>query len=1050
MQHILSLQGDDLHRLETLVFPKIATGETILFLGSGASVTDEKCYLSKEIIDYYSDAKGIKLETTDITDFVDTLSATPDFNRDEFDEYVAMLLKKLKVSDTHKVIAATPWKEIITTNYDLLIESAFSAVEGTTQESLKCTPIRDASSYNYRPANDEVKYVKLNGCLSDKKRYKFVFSSKDFERSKKFYTGVLRSLENLSPQINFLSVGYSYSDAFAKRLLERFDKINFRHKKWLFSLDPFVEDARLDYFASQRICVVRALAKDFFEAYRVWEEANTKNYNARRNTILRTPEKRSFNVSAQVRKRLEGNILQLVEGNSFRKITANDYYLGEEPNFHIVQENLDVLKETQISRVSKKVKELILAAPGETIVPTLALEGSFGTGKSTLGYRVVSRLIYDPEISCVAFEIIDATKLTSPDLKELFDRSNAKSIVLLFNGIEIDHAFKSLVRLRNQLSIEQFSEFQIIFLASIRENILAQFLKEHEYKNFHLLNVDSPLSEQEADDLVDKLQEARLVDYRDAQEKRQLVNQVVSEFDGDSLVALIGLLAHGSHYQFIRNAYDQLNDNAKKVFLFTSLLYRFGIIMPASVLRRLIDISWDDFLKEIIPYNFKNFVTRVETAVQGSDPDLFYKTRHKIISEKLVNTLLPDEDSRLAQYEFLLRKLPDTHFCAELSVDLLKALRHTGDLSMDKIDRLFDVCAEQFDEDTQFNLHYAINLQHRQTEAAYKRALSRITYAESFLEQRNHRLIHRKALLHYHLAKFYYLSDSADARNAPTHVDSAEDFFEIKVILDPFSSYSYVDYVRFEVWKLKTLTLSPHEVLRQRIKIEELLDQAERAVFDDLASIQRVKAEYLQTCDRSSAKDGEYEKFLEDLSDDTEQRQYGLILSYYYYQNDSSKVKEIIEDLEEYQYLDDVSRIMFRHLGRNLYRLENRFKFMEIVRKHPFLERTEPARYYYFLYINEIYNGHFDSAYEFLSTLRSKVGFLNPELHEIWREDSTGKPKVFVGRAFLKNGRFRKIYISEIHKAFDLRLKENITFKVQQDYRVNLQFHLSGVKAYTL
>ena len=74
MEHILKLEGTGLQTLHDVIFPAIANGQTILFLGAGASVTDKKMFLSKQIMELYSARKAIKLETDDIIDFVDTLS----------------------------------------------------------------------------------------------------------------------------------------------------------------------------------------------------------------------------------------------------------------------------------------------------------------------------------------------------------------------------------------------------------------------------------------------------------------------------------------------------------------------------------------------------------------------------------------------------------------------------------------------------------------------------------------------------------------------------------------------------------------------------------------------------------------------------------------------------------------------------------------------------------------------------------------------------------------------------------------------------------------
>ena len=70
------------------------------------------------------------LNESNITNFIDILSADTSFSRQHFDDFVVTLLKKLKVTAAHKTLATIPWREIITTNYDLLVEMAFDEVAG--------------------------------------------------------------------------------------------------------------------------------------------------------------------------------------------------------------------------------------------------------------------------------------------------------------------------------------------------------------------------------------------------------------------------------------------------------------------------------------------------------------------------------------------------------------------------------------------------------------------------------------------------------------------------------------------------------------------------------------------------------------------------------------------------------------------------------------------------------------------------------------------------------------------------------------------------------
>jgi len=250
IQHILE-PNYKTYPLLAEVFKKIADRNTILFLGAGASVGDSK-YLSKDLIDYYEEKKGISWNISDLTEFVDTLINDPSCSREEFDNLVDVCLRNYRKTKAHEVLARLNWREIITTNYDLLIENSFEEIKGTPAQNLRLKQIRERKDYGFRPDNDELLYIKLNGCLSDKKKYKLVASTDDFEKAKPFYRVVLNSLKALSDNIQFLSIGYSFSDLLAKQILEKFDAYNYRDKRWIFAVDPFVNTAKLPYYTNKK------------------------------------------------------------------------------------------------------------------------------------------------------------------------------------------------------------------------------------------------------------------------------------------------------------------------------------------------------------------------------------------------------------------------------------------------------------------------------------------------------------------------------------------------------------------------------------------------------------------------------------------------------------------------------------------------------------------------------------------------------------------------------------------------------------------------------
>ncbi|MEJ7682043.1 MAG: hypothetical protein WKG06_30160 [Segetibacter sp.] len=93
------------------------------FLGAGASVTNNQ-FLSKEFINLYESRILKSFGTTDITKFVDILQSTPNLRRADFDRFVVDQLSKLTPNEGHNIFVTIPWKQVVTTNYDTLIEEA--------------------------------------------------------------------------------------------------------------------------------------------------------------------------------------------------------------------------------------------------------------------------------------------------------------------------------------------------------------------------------------------------------------------------------------------------------------------------------------------------------------------------------------------------------------------------------------------------------------------------------------------------------------------------------------------------------------------------------------------------------------------------------------------------------------------------------------------------------------------------------------------------------------------------------------------------------------
>ena len=83
MFHITEIQGHGSRAILSDIFNNVNSGNTILLLGAGASITERNNYLSSELMDLHKAESGSNYDTDNIRDYVDILSKNPGFDRDK-------------------------------------------------------------------------------------------------------------------------------------------------------------------------------------------------------------------------------------------------------------------------------------------------------------------------------------------------------------------------------------------------------------------------------------------------------------------------------------------------------------------------------------------------------------------------------------------------------------------------------------------------------------------------------------------------------------------------------------------------------------------------------------------------------------------------------------------------------------------------------------------------------------------------------------------------------------------------------------------------------
>jgi hypothetical protein len=279
------------------------------------------------------------------------------------------------------------------------------------------------------------------------------------------------------------------------------------------------------------------------------------------------------------------------------------------------------------------------------------------------------------------------------------------------------------------------------------------------------------------------------------------------------------------------------------------------------------------------------------------------------------------------------------------------------------------------------------------------------------------------------------------------YLNEAESFFEIKLILDPCSSYSYENYIELVLWRISKIKLDESEFLRQKIKIEEMFDVAEKTIVDNLNRVIDLKKRYT----KEYLSDGSREKYLELLEkyyDNEKTRPLALILKFNFFmlieQEDSAQ--SLLSEIEYFRENNEVGKFLFKYYGRYIHKQENRLKLFQIVRIHSEIENTDSLRYNYFMYVANDYNQLFSDAKSYIDNINQKYETLQPDYSMIWKEeDSTNR--IFEGTITTNKWKRIVIYIPILQKSF--RIKRKSSNHLEDGMKVNciLYFYLNGICA---
>lgn len=553
-----------------------------------------------------------------------------------FDE-LERLFRPFEPSDAHKLISSFRWRGLATTNYDTLIEQAFSSSKSRKQV---CVPfVKDSEPYEDRLKSepDSVALLKLHGCLGHRldPDIPLVLSHEHYHRLRANRENILNRLRLWAQHSVLIFVGYRLADSHIRALVYEIDPG--RRPQWyIVALGADEHDET--FWLSKNIQVIDAKFGQFVSALdrhvpELFRSLTVPESDAG------APYVRHFRTreagSDSLRRSLEVDLQYVHNGIEFEEVAPARFYSGFDDGWCCIIRKYDF---------SRKAGEKLLyaAADDETEVAQkfFLLVGPAGAGKTI----ALKRAAYDASdaLDHMVFWLRRNGRLRAEFFQELYGLTGKRAMLF------VDHVSLHAEELASLLSKLRELHIPICVVASEREAEWHTYCSDLE-RSFppELVHLGG-LSEREAEDLVDLLERHNCLGMLAERPRAERIGAFMDKDRSDRqlLVALHELTQGKPFEEIILEEFQRILPNAaQSLYLDIATMHQFGVMARAGAVSRISGIRFEDFEQRFFQ-PLKNIVRVTKDRFTG---DNGYATRHVRVAQIVFSIVCRNDESRSTQ-----------------------------------------------------------------------------------------------------------------------------------------------------------------------------------------------------------------------------------------------------------------------------------------------------------------------------------------------------------------------------------------------------------------
>jgi cold shock CspA family protein len=628
---------------------QIRNGRAVLLLGAGATVGAHhpigkkipignglRDLLGKKFLSSFSDS--------------DTLTWIAELSQSTTDlftvqDYIAEELQEFIPDSFHKLIPTFMWRGIASTNYDTVVEQAYTGAEKSVQELVPFLSNNDRVDEEIRNPECLI-YLKLHGCITrtHDAEIPLILSAEQYAQYRSGRSRLFQMLEEWASENTIVFVGHSLQDHDLRALLlELTQKIKSRPRYYL--VRPGVLQEEKDLWGSKNITVLESTFQDFIEELNTSINKSFRGIAARLDTTHPIMTKFiSKSTPSPALLELLSNDFEFVRDDvAYGEGSPGKFYSGFDLGWYPIVSELDVRRTIE----ARIIEDMILRIEEDrpAISELYAIKAEAGSGKTVLLRRVAWEAATEAGSLCLYKK-----SFRSPNLDAFEELArNVGERLFLF----IDNATDNLGFI---LDIARFARTKklpitIVTAERINEwNVHCQPLEDLLVGEYRV----PYLSHAEINELVSLLEKHNSLGP--ALVSKSHTDRIKEFHDraGRQLLVALHEASHGKPYEeILLDEYESITPlEAKRLYLSVCVLYRLNVPVRAGLISRVHEIPFEHFKDRLL-----RPLEHVIHVVNLPWKDVAYTCRHSEIAQIIFEQALTDPTERYNEYIRLLRGL---------------------------------------------------------------------------------------------------------------------------------------------------------------------------------------------------------------------------------------------------------------------------------------------------------------------------------------------------------------------------------------------------------